>query len=122
MWKSQIVLHPALITFHQCSCTLTSLPVFTIWKRHWCIVPCKSGTILPLLTFSIYYLLPITSKILPVPNIYVSNISRTSKFSALHHHRYIIWEKLMSVECVEVSNKHYSELHQQNSELPTFES
>jgi len=52
--------------------------------------------------------------------LHASSILRMSHFSAPCHHRYIIWEKCMSAECSEVSNRPYSEMHQKISEFQTL--
>jgi len=47
---------------------------------------------------------------------------RMSPISALYHSSYIIWEKPMSTECVEVSNSPRSEMHCKTLEFPTLDS
>jgi len=112
LWKRHIDLPTKSITFNRCWSTMSGVPVLTIWRRHCYIVPFKAGTILTLRKFSAYYQLPINSEICAKPIFYASNIVRKSHFSAAYHNSCIIWEKLMSVECAEVSNWPHSAMHQ----------
>ena len=104
MWKRRIDLPTKSITFNRGSSTMTSVPVLTIWRRHCHILPFKAGTILTLQKFSTYYQLAINGELHAKPIFYASTVVRKSHFSALYHNRYIIWEKLMSMACAEVSN------------------
>jgi len=101
--KRHIDVHRILITFDRGSITITGLPVLTIWKWHSHILLCKADMVLTLQMISTDYLLPIHHKILAELIIYPSRIVRTIHLSAPYHNRYIIWEKLMSTECAEVS-------------------
>jgi len=120
MSKRHIDLSIKSITFRRCSSTMTGVPVLTIWWRHCCILPFKTATILTLQQFSTYYLIPIHGEILSKPIVYASSIVRTSHYSAPYHNRYIIWEKLMSAECAEVSNYPHSEMHHKDFGFPKF--
>jgi len=100
---------------------MTGVPVLTIWWRHCCILPFKTAMILTLQQFSTYYPIPIHGKILSKPIVYASSVVRTSHYSAPYHNRYIIWEKLMSAECAEVSNYPHSEMHHKISDFPSLD-
>jgi len=54
--------------------------------------------------YSIYSLMVINSKMLTEASFYDSGNVNKSYFLALDYNRYIIWEKLMSPECAEVSD------------------
>ena len=119
MSKRHIDLPTKSITFDRCSSTMTGLPVLTIWKRQSHIMPCKAGIIMLLQKFSTYYSLLMNGEILAESILHVSSNLRTSDYSAPCHHGYIMWDTLMSVECVEVSNWPHSEMHQKICEFPT---
>jgi len=101
---------------------MTCLLILNICKRHCCILRFKSVMILSLQKFSTYCPLLINGMIHPDPIFYTSSIVRRSHFSAPYHNRYIIWEKPMSAECAEVSNKPHSAIHLRVSEFPTLDS
>jgi hypothetical protein len=123
MWKRHFNLPTKSTDFDTCSSTMTILPVLTLRKRHFHIMPCKADKIFTRQKISTYYPLPTNSQILTEPIIYTSSIVSRSHFSALLcHHRYINWEKLTSTECAEVSNQPHSEMYQKILILPTLDS
>jgi len=104
MWTRHIDLPTMSMTFNRCSNTMTCLPVLPIWRRHCHILPFKAGTILTVREFSTYRQLPRKSEIHAKPIFYATTIVRKCHFSAPYHNRNIMWSKLMSAACAEVSN------------------
>jgi len=104
MWKRHINLPTKSITLNWCSSTMTCIPVLTIWRRHCCIFPYNTCTMLTLTRFLTYYPVLTHGEILAEPILCASSIVKKSHFSTTYHNKYIILEKLMSIECAEVSN------------------
>jgi len=120
MCKMLIDIQAKSITFDRCSNIITNIQELTICGRYSHILPFKVGTTLILQRFSTYNLLLINCNILAEPSICASSIIRKSHFSALYHNWYIIWEKLMSAVCAEVSNQVHSVIHSKMSELQSL--
>jgi len=122
MWKRHIDLPIYSIACGRCPRTMTGQPVLTIWKRDSHILPCQAGTTIIQQMFSTCYPLPMNGKLLAQPICYSSRSVGTSYFSAPCHHRFIIWEKLMSGKCAKVSNPPHSEMHHKIVEFLTLDS
>jgi len=110
------------ITFDRWSCTITGIPVFTIWRRHSHILHSKAGTILTLQRFSTNCSLPINCKFHTERIFDISKLFRASPLSPLYYRRYIIWGKRMSAECAEVLNTSHLEIHQKTSKFIIMDS
>jgi len=101
---------------------MASTPVLTICGRYCHILHFKAGLGLTLQKFWTYYLLPIISEILAEPIFSASSIIRTSHVSALSCNRYMLWVKLMSLQCAEVSDWPDTARYQKMLEFPPFDS
>jgi len=108
-------------TFGRCSSTMTGLLVLTIWKRHSPILPCKASKILTVQNSLTYYLLLINGEILAEPIFYTFSLVWRSNFSDSCQQRYIIWDKVMSAKCAEVSIQPHSKMHQKMVDFPTLD-
>jgi hypothetical protein len=104
MWMRHSDLPTKSIIFNRCSSTMIGALVRTIWKGQWHLLPFEASTILTLWKVSTYYELPWNGGIWVEPISYPFPIVSKSYFPAPYHNRYIIWEKLMSAVCAEVSN------------------
>lgn len=103
-WTWNVKLEMMSTTFDRCLGIMTSVPVLILRRKHCHILPFNSGMILTRQRVAIYCPLLIIGEIHGVSISSVSNIVNETDFSTLHHNRYIIWEKHISIHCTEVCN------------------
>jgi len=121
MWMRDINPPTNWITSHGCSSIIAIVLVMFIRCRHCHVLHSKNGTIFTLPTLSTNNQIPMLCGIHEEPIFSAFSIVRKSYTSTPCHNSFLIWEKHMFVECANVPNTHYWEMHQSLSELPTLD-